>query len=416
MANKYLDLSLFFLVLIFCSGFFFLGSFQDVIIIFLGLLGIYAYFIGNYSRKVLLLFLSAAILLPILSWWSIYTDLNEAASTYPKPAVLTSIFVFLPIALAIRGESNRLSWILVSFIASLLLIPWSMGNGIEELRQGFAGRRVGFGIVNAQHSGMLLGAGILAMIVFFNRLVTAGGYIWPRFVVWLCTLSILLILFVFTQLRAGIMALVVVGPLLFFWSIRKQSNRVRFVVSICVALMFLIFLNLPATERLTSRFAVEFSSIQHLMEEDLDSIPANSIGIRFQLWKIGLEHFWDRPFLGWDRRGETYIIENRDGAPAHLSSYGHLHNSYLSLWITFGLLGIAFYAAFAYWIGSTATRLYFMKKALPEDVYVFSVLFFVYFLIMSFFEQYIFYDSGIYILSLVIGIVYSYHIKYEEQS
>lgn len=403
-------------VVLYAAFFYQVPGFGDIILIPVAVLGAYLFFSSGYSKTVILTFLGSAILIPILSWWSIHQDMPEAASSYPKPAELTSLFLFLPIALAVRGKSNRVLMVLGAYTASLLLMPWISGQGWQDISAGFSGRRLDFSILNAQHAGMLLGGGLITLLVFFDRLVPGRPLMPVRLVFWLIALLFMSVLFMFTQVRAGLVALAVVVPIFILWHLIKASNKTRLLVLTGLASILVLISLTSAFDRVMQRFSTEWQSIQSYPEMAVEDIPTNSIGTRIHLWRLGIDRLWDRPLLGWDRRGGEYLLKNTEGVEKFIGKHFHYHNSYISLWISYGLVGSLFYSIFVIWFGVRTVDLYRYKKIMPTDVFLLSWLFFLYFMVMNLFEQYVFYDSGLYVLAVFLGIIYSYQLQLEDPS
>ena len=403
--------SLFVLVLMYVFLYYQSPLFTDYILLALVVLGIYLFLISNMSKKPILFFLVLSVAIPFISWWLLRLQLPEAASAYPKSSFLTSLFIFVPVAIGINAETRKILILCVTFVLSLLLMPWVSGNGWQEIQSGLSGNRVDFNLTNAQHTGMLLGVAILMLLVFFRPWVLECNKRPIRLALWLFSFGVIVTFFMFTQLRAGLLSLAVVTGILFIIWMKEANFKVRFLIIFALIFSMVAISFLPASKKVIDRFAKEWDTVVTLPYMNPQDVSTDNVGARFHLWRFAIEHALDRPLTGWDRRGDSFLLSNNDEIQRYTDRLYHFHNAYLSLWIAYGLLGFLFYLALILWLGKKVYNYYYNERVMPKDIFVFLCLFFLYFALINGFEEYIFYDSGIFILSIVIGILYSFELK-----
>ena len=69
------------------------------------------------------------------------------------------------------------------------------------------------------------------------------------------------------------------------------------------------------------------------------SLPPSSLGVRIHLYAMGLEHWQERPWLGWGLRSIPQIIRQAQDAPPELQLHSHLHSIYVEALVGLGSLG-----------------------------------------------------------------------------
>jgi O-antigen ligase len=101
---------------------------------------------------------------------------------------------------------------------------------------------------------------------------------------------------------------------------------------------------------------------------------------RFELWRIGLAAFVDRPLLGWGGGSVEYLL--RQG---NMHAYPHLHNLYLQMLVTIGGIGALLFAVVYGHIVRRAWRVW-RQGRISEDIALFLAAATLQFLIAAFFQ------------------------------
>ncbi|MCO5786560.1 hypothetical protein DHB74_09385 [Pseudomonas sp. G11-1] len=336
------------------------------------------------------------------------------------------VLYFIAIAYAISRSGWLRAWHLLAVAFSGLVIYLVISFDQAEWVRAWHGERVDFGIHNAQHTGIVFSTCALALSVFTHRF-----YLWikhvPRLTASLCVafwVSAWLFsvwgVFV-SQTRAvwlGLCVTLVLLPailgLAYLLRGRPQfSMRKPLLVSmVSVALLVLLAssLNLPTlvSERLESENVTWESLRQAAAHEEQD---LSSIEIRVASWAAATGWIMEKPFMGWGGRGSRPLIRNSDlFSDAFKKQFNHLHSSYFQTLVEIGMIGAMFIAVLMMLIGRATINAY-QQRRMPLDVFLFAWIFFVFWLVVSFFESYVIYPSGTYLVAIVTSFFYSYCIR-----
>ena len=143
--------------------------------------------------------------------------------------------------------------------------------------------------------------------------------------------------------------------------------------------------------------------IAKVLEGQFEELPRTGAGVRIQTWYAAMQWIAERPIVGWGAKGRSLAIDETEWLSDWVKDhFGHLHNFFLEILIAYGLLGLAVIGALAAWVGR-ATWLAWRGGVLPGDMALFSVGFFIYWLIVNQFESYNSFWTGVYVQNLVLG-------------
>ncbi len=355
---------------------------------------------------------AAAALVSLLSWALSLLTHPQWAESSPKLDRTANWLAAIAIATALGGHLQRglLVWGLAA--VALLLAPWLSGDGWAEIWRGLNGQRVDFKLHNAEHAGLyfsVLGLGLLALLPRAFRLRRGRGV---ALLIWIIALAGAITGIVITQTRSMWLGFTAALMLLgWLQGLRLSRHRLwRWISAVLLSLamvpLLVVFARLDIVE---TRSAAEESTVQSLLSGRFGDIPFDSAGIRIHSWLEGLDWFAARPLLGWGGRGRNLVIsESQWFTPEIKQTYRHLHNSYLDVAVNYGVVGLALLLLMWFWfvrIALQAAR----RGHLPTDLLHFFLCFMVLWAVVNFFESFVFYTSGIYVFSLIGGLILSCH-------
>lgn len=388
------------------------------------LLSAYAFFRygGILRRSFPVMILAASVGVALISWVAVRMAHPELAADTPSPFALARgfAFIFLAFWLAANPERGLVFWGFAT--AGLLVAPWAAGEGFQEILGAWDGRRVYFGLQNAQHSGMLFGIVALGMVAFFKRMVLPDWRVMPfRLIGWVLAFGFIIFAVFASQARAVVVAAiilmilstVVVVGILFFWvmkGVRPGLNSAKMVglgaffllVAIVVSVGILQTHSGVAPER---NLASATLTIENFLAGTLEEVERNATAERLVSWQAALEWSRERPVFGWGHSGGAIVMQKTEWLPeGRLRAWGHVHSTYLELLVRYGLLGISLYVALSIWVGWHSYRA-FCSGSMPLDFLAFFIAFFVFWAIVNAFESYMFYWTGVYAFNVVMAVL-----------
>lgn len=354
--------------------------------------------------------LLGVIVVQVISWVAGYLHHPHWMTDNPEVDRLAKWFLFIGIAWWLGGSTRYtlVAWSLglAGFLATVALSD----GGLAGWLRGLDGRRVDFGIRNAQHTAMFFAAGLLGLLCFARRALGAGRWCWPRRIGWAALTLLCLVGVGITQTRAVWLALSVVavamgGLALLHGMLSRRAVRSwkPWMAGAGVLCMVLVGAGWGFKGIIENRLAAENAVIAQALEDDWKEIPYSSVGNRLVSWRAAVDWIAERPLVGWGEEGRSLVVQETDWLPDETrNNYGHLHNTFLELLVSYGALGVAVMAALATWIGVGAWRAW-RGGVLPTDMAVFGAAFFVFYLVINQFESYGFFWTGVYLQNLVLG-------------
>jgi len=394
-----------------------LGRFADSVVAVLGFIAIFLYLKPMHKDIGLWLLLSALLIHFFV--WSIGTlQQPDLIKGDPDFRNLARLYIFIPIAVWLAGSTRNTFYFWTTASIGLVLATFWLG-GVDHWMRGLEGKRVDFEIHNAQHAGVLLGILFLGIVAMSKRIILGdGNRIW-RVVFWAIALIFSLVGVVVTQTRAVWLGVVValvgiaIAVLLFnkkrLW--QKRSKHVLFISIIFITLA--ICVGWVAKDAVQTRIAAENQVVQKVISDGMDDVPFTSIGVRLHSWVIALDWIEKRPILGWGGNKGGFVLAETKELPQWVRErFGHLHNSYLELLVSYGLIGLFVVLISWSWVVYASYRAW-RAKVLPNDVATFGVGFMVFWVIVNFFESYVIYWSGNLVLGLIFGGFYTHYLKWK---
>lgn len=376
---------------------------------FLGLASLLVY--GGWRRRSVSLWLLLAVcLVQLLSWWLALGDHPQWARDNPDTERLARLFIFIAIAWWLRGSQRNVFLIwglaLLAFLMTTVILP----AGRESWVVGWTGERVGFGIQNDQHASMLFGVCLLGLLAFARRFCRHGRLHGVRRIGWGALMLMVLSGILLGQTRAVwlalLCALIVTGLAVACYFKHRYRVRLfnRFSLSVGAALLLVVAAaSILFGQVIADRVFAEDQIIMQLLSGHLDSLPYSSIGIRIHSWVAATQWIAERPWVGWGSNGRELVITHTPWLPEQVKDhFGHLHNFFLETWVNYGLLGLTTMLVLTVWVGRI-TWLAWKRGDMPNDVALFAIAFFCYWVIVNQFESYLSFWTGIYVHNLIVG-------------
>ncbi|SPJ34397.1 O-antigen ligase family protein [Kushneria phyllosphaerae] len=388
-------------------------------------LGLIAFFIfgkGLRNSGAIWLLL-AAVAVQGVSWILMHQYRPEWVPDNPQFDRLAKLFIFIAVAWWLGGSTRNtlVVWLMASigFIAATFIYGQGVDNWVDGILHG---KRTGFGIRNDQHASMFYGVCALGFIAFSKRFICRPTLVIWRLLVWVFLVGLIFLALLIGQTRAiwiaTTLSLLVMLVLWATWYIRQGD--IGKVFRNILAGFFLIAFILGSVgwlfgDTLIKRGLTEQSVVTELAQGDISHVPYSSIGIRIHSWVAASEWIAQRPFTGWGPWGRGLVIDHTSWLPDLVKdNFGHLHNFFIEIWVAYGVMGLLLIAALAVWIGRAAWRAW-RGGALPNDMALFSICFFVYWMIVNQIESYMSFWTGVYVFNLVVGGLITHYWRWKLQ-
>ncbi len=386
------------------------GDYAGQLLSLLAGFGLLRYRVPLRSSVVIQL-LFIAIVVQLISWGMGHWLSPELAERSPKVERLASWFFLLPVALFIGQAQNQVFRVWGVAVAVLLLAPWVSGGGWEEIRRGLEGGRVGFHILNQQHTSMLFGVVLIGLLVFFyrfQRAVRGGRFAWLAVLYWVLILCVAVTVLI-SQTRAVWLALpltavIVLAMACYLLSPQRRRAYLAALASMrwkLAAILLVLGVLLPA---MFSNVLLERVGSEGPLAEVTGQVQAQeSTRVRLNTWTEALHWVVQRPLFGWGGHGRSAVVQHSEGLSAdEKARFRHLHSSYMDTLVNFGIAGLLVWFALL-WALTRAIVDARKASRIGADFLWFWIAFLVYWLVVNAFESYMYYQTGIYAFSLVAG-------------
>lgn len=369
----------------------------------------------QYLRSPLLALLCAAVLLQLLVWWGMQSHYPNWAESSPKVGRLANWFMMIPVAVLLVGQRWRIALLWGLFAASLIISPWITGGGWAEVLSGINGKRIDFGVRNAQHVAMLFGVILIGSFALLIHLIMSQSFKFSRLIPCLLLLIISVYAVVVTQTRAVWLALsLVLVACLIMGLVFLLNNKGRLKPSLYVCLagaLIAVFVIMSAGETFQKRFNHEYDNIQIALSGSSDYQSNNSTGVRLSTWYESIDWIKERPLMGWGGNGRDLVVKHTDRLTEHSKQrYRHLHNSYLDTLVNYGVLGLLCMLLLFGYLARAVLILYRSGQVQFSEAMA-GLMVLIYFLVVNCFESYMFYSSGQLVLAFIGGAILSLYWK-----
>lgn len=365
----------------------------------------------------MLITLFLALILQVLSWINATIQIPQLAQPTPDLGNLANMFFFVFIAYWLKGQrkSVYLLWflMLIGFILSFYI---HSNNFIQDLMNGSHGQRIDFNVNNAQHPALWSGIAFLLLSYFsikhiylaFQSNKTRKHLLISIF---LTIFNLFFIFIIFAtqtrQIFLGLIIASIVGPISY---VLIQKNRPSWkliwsLILISVIALFAIS-NIPSLERRTVN---EENTYEALLSGDINKVPYNSSGIRINIWYEALGWIKERPILGSDQDVRDDVISLSTHIPKHIrNTINHLHNSFVEITLSYGILGLAIILFMFYWLLHSTAKLVPLGEF--NEARLFALLFIIYWFVVNNFESYLFSTTGLLVHNIMFGSIYTFYL------
>ncbi|TNG93058.1 O-antigen ligase family protein, partial [Testudinibacter aquarius] len=368
--------------------------------------------------KILWLFL-LSLLSQILSWFhGIY--FTPYTPSFFSLSPLANLFYFFILAYWLKGNAYYIFSTLTAYCLGVILACILHSNApVDEFLLGLTGQRVDFGITNANHTAALAGSSILAsifMIYFFIKefriyLRTWYGISYVSFLAIISVINLLLVYMTFSR-SIWLALFCVLVILIFYVFFRNVSFNMKFLVKIIVVLIssFLLIYSLLQVPQINSRVFEEHEVIAGLLEKEPDEIASSSVGLRVKFWYSSFDWIKEYPILGLgDRNARAFVIQKSPYlTQAVKDEFQHLHNGYIEILISYGLLGLFVVLGIFFIVFKNV----FMMKSMYRNYVIWgAIAFSSYYYVINIFESFFMFKTGEYIQTVFLGCIYSLYLS-----
>lgn len=326
----------------------------------------------------------------------------------------TRMFLFL-LAGWWLGARERNVLLLFAAAVGGLMITIAVEGGTDSWRHLLDGERVDFGLRNAQHTGVLFGSVLIGAACFMFRFFAPRRHHSVRvglIIAWTAMFAVTLLIVIGAESRQvwlGFAAAIFAGVL--FLGVSRPVARFRSRIWLAIVAAFLItgflttffFDSLSAT---WSSFASDWQAVQSLINGNGDVAKLGSGTVRLLQWQFALDAIADRPWFGYGGATKALLIEQSNLPGFIRSHFGHIHNSYLELWLGYGIIApLAFISTILGLAWRTISG--WRKGSLQPDMAAFGLAWLAFFATVNIFESYVTYLTGYYLTSIIGAGLYS---------
>lgn len=381
---------------------------------FLGTIVSIAYNIKKLRKDPVFIAFFLSLLIPTLSWLNSRFSIPDLALPTPSPFFFYSFFMFWFIAYWTRGNQNIIAAILTAYILSVIgIFVTDSNNFINEISSGMNGSRIDFNVVNAQHTSLFSGFGLIASIfLFIVNIDTKKIYRQIKDSASIVFFMFFLLITILSQSRQVWVSLVLcffAAPMVLRFLPQSRMSTKGVVVTYSGLILAMVMLS--TSNIITKRVESEAVNIKEAVTLDLASIPtAGSVGLRIHFWMEAWPWFKARPLLGsGENTRELVISESPNLSDEIKADFTHLHNSHVETIVSFGLLG----AALVYFLifFPTINILKKPRSTAGNTWKIFAVTITIFWMTVNCFESFFFNWNGIYVFSVFYGVIYSFQFK-----
>lgn len=372
-------------------------------------LGLILILIDRDFSKSLFIWWAIGILIQVLGWMPLYFEHNQWATTKPAIDHLTKFFFFIPLAYLLANKKELIIPFWVTSSIGYLWIVFPTPNVISYWLETYHGGRSTFSLRSVMDVSLFSGFIFIGCLCLIPRVISTHRLRIIKSISLVVFLSLSFTLVVITQTR-GIWLGCLCALIFMFCYLLKNKFRERRVIMAFIGLLgggYIVISLSGFWKIIATRASYENDVIYNIITFNWNEIPMTSAGIRFHMWHKAWEYFLQRPFLGWDNPDVSkLIIRTMTNVPGH-EHFSHFHSIYFETLVQYGLFGFVFLLAFIFYV---AKNCILAKRSLnmPNDVYIFSWAFFIYFSISSIFEPYLKYYSGRFLVILMLAGIFAY--------
>jgi len=307
--------------------------------------------------------------------------------------------------------------------ARLLLVAGMIGvfarifltASVRDWGSLLTGSRADFGYINAEHTAVLVASVLIGLACFapwfLRRDGRSPGLRLVLAAVWLVMVALSLAVLGATQTRQvwvglGIAAIATVPFAVRELRRRGLLTRRRLVASGgAAAFVLAAFVVFNPLEGPVSRMERDWHGIHELLVEGQTPQQLNGSVIRLLQWRFAFQHIAERPILG-HGGGATEVLLERSDLPRFIRlNFGHVHNSFLDLWMAYGVVAPAALILALVVLLVGVWRGY-RRGQISTPMTLFGIAWIVFFAVVNCFESYFIYHTGYYMMFVCGGALY----------
>lgn len=337
----------------------------------------------------------------------------EYAEVYPSTGKLLSLCQFFLIAWWLGGQTRNVLLLLSTALVGFVI--WTLMHGVwTEFAAGIAGRRAFFGMNNPQHTAIYFAIAFMGWVLFIRRIVGTGtgGRKVIRALLWVAGIAFLGMGCIVTQTRAAWLGVAAALLVVVLFMLLYRTCSIRHVITgFLIAIVLSIALIYPMSDHIAGRLGNEIEVMHQLLEGDAKKVPYSSIGIRVHTWLEAWKWIKQRPITGWGYEVRGKVFSESTVLPDWvIRNYGHFHNSYIEILLSYGLIGI-FFLITLYSVIVRQTWRAWRSGRMPTDVFLFGLAFFIFWILVNFTESYLIGRIGVYFTGLIGGCLYTFSLS-----
>ncbi|GAA0247319.1 O-antigen ligase family protein [Marinomonas primoryensis] len=363
---------------------------------FTGFWGLYKYG-SEVNSHILLRFVWIAAFFQFISWGLSQYVTPEWAEDIPKLDKVTRWFIFIPFAWWIAQRKNAIWLLWGAATAGTLISPWVTGGGLHEIIQGINGKRIDFGIRNAQHTALYFGTILIGICCLVKPLYRKNKL---SLIPVALMISYCLLVIYINESRQAWLALIITFLVISSYTTLKyikKSPRPKQIITIVLFFIGLTTLStiLITNDKIVNRVMLEQKTMNAVLSLEFDKAPYSSFGVRLHSWVAATYFIKAKPIFGWGHNGKSMVMEHTKTFPKWLKGFGHLHNFYIEMLVNYGIVGLIFYLSIWFVVGRMLFKEIKSGKVEKEIGYLFvAILFF--WGVMNCFESYQNFWTGVF--------------------
>jgi O-antigen ligase len=374
-----------------------------------------------YKDRLILLCTLLALMVVAGYIWQRFSVPEALLGNASVKEYITAFCFFVVVAYGISAAPKVSPFLLLVSAGAGLLVHLS-SLPVDVWLDGWQGHRLDFGFRNAQHTSIIFATALLASVFFLPRALSlpfrARMLALPLLVSFI---PLMIFGVITTQTRAAWLGLIFSAiTLLLLCAVVLfagcRSVRWHTLIRIAATGIYVLLVGsatlyfMPGN--ITQRVSEEKVGIATIKETArLETVPRTSITVRIGTWSAAREWIAERPVFGWGGNTAAKLIKQSPHFDEEFSNnFGHLHNSYLETLVAVG--GAAFICMLAIvFLLAWRTFALWRQGQIPTDVFLFSWVFFSFWVTVNMFESYIQYDYGTFLNAVIGGFLYSWYLR-----
>ena len=351
-----------------------------------------------------------SIVMPFLLFLINYAYDESHAQQYFVSEHLIKLTFFTSLGFWIGGSlRNIYIFLTLSFLGLLICL---MNVDITVAFQNiFSGQREGFSF-NPQHIAMIFGLSTIALLSFFPNLLFSNLPSTIKITVtalYLFALAISIIVFIGTQTRAALIALIIAFSFSVLASLKNfyyKGVTQKLLISFIIYTLSSSIVLYNASKLTFNKRGTETMLTESFLENQQENIPDSSLGLRLQLWIEASHWIKQKPLQGWGGGVIPQVVKH-----AKLKAYlYHTHNGFIELIVSYGIFGLSFVIFIFSWVNKKA---YLLAKENHKNssVWYFTMYGSLFVIIINMTEPLLYSETAAYALGILFAPAYSLHLS-----